>query len=102
MGAVASGVTIDEAAIEALTKKVESKGNKSHKFDLSDAHIVFAYPAAHGALKSIIDPNGYETISGYTRTEISITGLDSSAQNYYVYKSNDAATSSGFTVNFKY
>ena len=102
MGSVAAGTTIDESVIESLTKKIEGKGNKSHSFDLSDSNIVFAYLKSHGALKSIIDPNGYETISGYNRSEVSVTGLDGTAQTYYVYVSKDSATSTGFTVNFKY
>ena len=102
MGTCAAGTAIDETLVESLTKKIESKGNKSHSFDLNDSHIVFAYPKAHGALKSVIDPNGYETISGYNRSEVSVTGLDNTAQTYYVYVSKDSATSTGFTVTFKY
>ena len=102
MGACAAGTSVDETLVESLTKKIEGKANKSHSFDLSDSHIVFAYPKAHGVLKSVIDPNGYETISGYNRSEVSVTGLDGTAQTYYVYVSKDSATSTGFTVNFKY
>jgi hypothetical protein len=102
MGTCAAGTAIDETLVESLTKKIEGKGNKSHSFDLADSHIVFAYYKSHGALKSIIDPNGYETISGYNRSEVSVTGLDGTAQTYYVYVSKDSATSTGFVVNFKY
>lgn len=102
MGTCAAGTTINETLVESLTKKIEGKGNKSHSFNLTDSHIVFAYYKSHGALKSIIDPNGYETISGYNRSEVSVTGLDGTAQTYYVYVSKDSATSTGFTVNFKY
>jgi hypothetical protein len=63
--------------------------------------MVFAYPKAHGVLKSILDPNNFETIGNYTRSEVSVTGLDGTAQTYYVYVSG-ATTVSGFTVNFKY
>ena len=102
MGTVASGTEITESVIESLTKKVEGMGEKTHSYDLSDSHIVFACWASHGALKSIIDPNGYETISGYNRSEIDITGLDNTAQKYYVYVSKDTGTSKGFSVKFKY
>ena len=101
MGSCAAGTTIDEALVESLTKKVESKGNKSNSFTVSDGHMVFAYPKAHGVLKSILDPNNFETIGNYTRSEVSITGLDGTAQAYYVYVSG-ATTVSGFAVNFKY
>ena len=63
--------------------------------------MVFAYPKAHGVLSSILDPNNFETIGNYTRSEVSVTGLDGTAQAYYVYVSG-ATTVSGFAVNFKY
>lgn len=101
MGSCAAGTAIDETLVESLTKKVESKGNKSNSFTVNDGHMVFAYPKAHGVLKSILDPNNFETIGNYTRSEVSVTGLDGTAQAYYVYVSG-ATTVSGFTVNFKY
>ena len=101
MGTCAAGTAIDETLVESLTKKIEGKGNKSNSFTVSDGHMVFAYPKAHGVLKSILDPNNFETIGNYTCSEVSITGLDGTAQTYYVYVSG-ATTVSGFTVNFKY
>lgn len=101
MGTCAAGTAIDEALVESLTKKIESKGNKSNSFTVSDGHMVFAYPKAHGVLNSILDPNNFETIGNYTRSEVSVTGLDGTAQTYYVYVSG-ATTVSGFAVNFKY
>lgn len=101
MGSCAAGTAIDEALVESLTKKVESKGNKSNSFTVSDGHMVFAYPKAHGVLTSILDPNNFETIGNYTCHTVSVTGLDETAQDYYVYVSG-ATTVSGFTVNFKY
>lgn len=101
MGTCAAGTAIDETLVESLTKKIEGKGNKSNSFTVSDGHMVFAYPKAHGVLKSILDPNNFETIGNYTRSEVSVTGLDGTAQTYYVYTSG-ATTVSGFVVNFKY
>lgn len=101
MGTCAAGTAIDETLVESLTKKIEGKGNKSNSFTVSDGHMVFAYPKAHGVLKSILDPNNFETIGNYTRSEVSVTGLDGTAQTYYVYTSG-ATTVSGFAVNFKY
>ena len=101
IGTCAAGTAIDETLVESLTKKVEGKGNKSNSFTVSDGHMVFAYPKAHGALKSILDPNNFETIGNYTQYTVSVTGLDETAQDYYVYVSG-ATTVSAFTVNFKY
>lgn len=63
--------------------------------------MVFAYPKAHGVLKSIIDPNNFEIINDFTKSEISITGLDGTAQPYYAYVSG-TSTVSNFKVDFKY
>ena len=101
IGTCAAGTAIDETLVLSLTKKIESKGNKSNSFTVSDGHMVIAYPKAHGVLNSILDPNNFETIGNYTRSEVSVTGLDGTAQAYYVYVSG-ATTVSGFTVNFKY
>lgn len=101
MGECAADATIDEALIEGLTKKVESKGNKTVTHTCQNGRMVIAYPKAHGVLKSILDPNNFETIGDYTRSEVSITGLDGTAQTYYVYASG-AATVNGFKVQYKY
>lgn len=101
MGECAADATIDETLIEGLTKKVESKGNKTVTHTCENGRMVIAYPKAHGVLKSILDPNNFETIGDYTRSEVSITGLDGTAQTYYVYASG-AATVNGFKVQYKY
>lgn len=102
IGTCAAGATINEALVEGLaTKLKESKGTKTNTFTVSNGHMVFAYPKAHGVLKSILDPNNFETISGYTRYEINITGLDGTTQAYYVYVSG-ATTVTSFKVTFKY
>lgn len=101
MGTCAAGVTIDETLIKNLNKKIEIEGNKSNLFTISNGHMVFAYPKDYGALKSILDPNSFETINNYARYEINVTGLDGSAQPYYVYVS-EATTVESFKVTFKY
>ena len=100
-GECAADATIDETLIEGLTKKVESKGAKTVTHTCENGRMVIAYPKAHGVLKSILDPNNFETIGDYTRSEVSITGLDGTAQDYYVYASG-AATVNGFKVQYKY
>lgn len=101
MGECAADATIDETLIEGLTKKVEGKGNKTVTHTCENGRMVIAYPKAHGVLKSILDPNNFETIGDYTRSEVSVTGLDGTAQAYYVYASG-AATVNGFKVQYKY
>lgn len=101
MGVCSEDATIDEALVESLTKKVEARGNKTHAFTCNYQRMVFAYPKAHGALKSIIDPNNFDVTGTFGRQEVSITGLDGTPQAYYVYV-NSASTVSGFNMKFNY
>jgi len=64
-------------------------------------HFYFCYPAAYAALTSILDPNGFETISGYTARTVSITGLDGTPQSYRVYELTLPTTQVAFTNTFK-
>ena len=101
MGVCAEGADINEALVKGLTKKVEAKGNKSNSFTCDYQRMVFAYPKAHGKLKSIIDPNNFDVTGTFGVQEVSITGLDGTAQTYYVYV-NSASTVSNFTMKFNY
>ena len=101
MGVCAEGADINEALVKGLTKKVEAKGNKSNSFTCDYQRMVFAYPKAHGKLKSIIDPNNFDVTGTFGVQEVSITGLDGTPQTYYVYV-NSASTVSNFTMKFNY
>jgi hypothetical protein len=64
-------------------------------------HFYFCYPTAYPALTSILDPNGFETISGYTVRSVTITGLDGTPQSYRVYELTVPTTQTAFTNTFK-
>lgn len=100
-GVCAEDATIDEALVEGLSKKVEVKGNKAISFTSDNQRCVFAYPKSYGVLKSILDPNSFESLSSFTQHEVSVTGLDGTAQTYYVYV-NGASTVTDFIFTFKY
>lgn len=99
-GAIGADTSISETILEGLTKKVESKGSKAWTFTLNNQKAAFAYPKSYGTLKSIIDANNFTVTDTFTRSELSITGLDGTAQTYYVYVSNGASTLSGFKYTF--
>ena len=101
MGVCAENATIDEALVKRLTKKVEGKGNKSHAFTCDFQRMVFAYPKSHGRLRQIIDPNNFDVTGTFGVHEVNITGLDGTAQAYYVYV-NSASTVSNFNMKFNY
>lgn len=101
MGVCAENADINATLVKGLNKKVEGRGNKSHAFTCEYQRMVFAYPKAHGKLKSIIDPNNFDVTGTFGIQEVSITGLDGTAQEYYVYV-NSASTVSNFNMKFNY
>lgn len=101
VGIVAEDAVIDEALVKGLEKKVEVKGSKTIAYTCDNQKMVFAYPKAYGNLKSVIDPNNFDVTGTFTKQEVSITGLDGTAQAYYVYV-NGASTVSNFNMKFNY
>ena len=96
-GVCSADQAMTETFIESLTKNVAAKGTKTYTYTTAQQCMVIAYPKSHGALTSAKDPNNFEILSGYTRSEVSITGLNGTAQTYYVYKSG-SASNTGFKV----
>lgn len=100
-GTVAKDASIDEGLIKSLTKQIVTKGNKTFTFDLVDNKALFAYPASYGNLTSIKDPNNFEVLDTFTKSQVQITGLDGTPQTYNVYV-NEASTAAGFKFTFNY
>ena len=80
-----------------LTKSVTAKGQKQFKFTTNNEYMVIAYDSSYGNLSSIIDPNGFETISGWTKSTLTVGGF-----SYYVYIANSATTDTNAQFTFKY
>lgn len=57
--------------------------------------VVYAYPVSKGVLSSITDENGYELINSYTRSVISIEGVD-----YYCYMLTNPITITNGVQNY--
>ena len=90
------------AQIASLTKDVRSSSaSVAVTTSPTGQHFYFAYPAAYPALTSILDANGFETISGYTVRTVNITGLDGTSQSYRVYESTLPTTQVNFTNTYK-
>ena len=98
-GVIAADATADEATVKALTKLIQAKGTKAVTYTASNQKMVFATPKANGVIKTITDPNGFNVTDTFAQSELSITGLDGTAQDYYVYVSN-ATTVSAFKITF--
>lgn len=100
-GVVAANTALDQGAITGLNKVVQTKGNKTYSYTtVGSQQVVFAYPKSYGDLKSVLDPNNFECLDTFTKTTVTITGLDSTPQQYNVY----AVTTNvqGFAYTFKF
>lgn len=85
------------ADFSGLVKDLRKKENRTYTFNTNNEHMVFAYDAAYGDLKSILDPNNFETISGWIVSNLVVNG-----QTYKVYVAELATTdtSAAYTFNF--
>lgn len=98
---VSATPTITEDVIEGLTKQVTTKAQKTFSFTTDGAQtVVFAYPASYGNLTSIVDPNNFECIDTFTKTQVQVTGLDNTAQNYNVYAVTTNVQAFAYTFKF--
>lgn len=91
-----------EANVKALTKVIQGKANKTFTFTSNNSRCCMAYPKSYGALKKILDANGFDVTSTFTRSEVNITGLDGTAQAYYVYTLAAASTVTNFNFQFQF
>ena len=92
---VSSTDTLTETDIKALTKKVETKSNKTINYTTKQSYMVFAYPSSYGDISKIIDQNGFDVTTSFTKSTVNIDGT-----YYYVRCSNKC--SGGYTMTFKY
>ena len=90
----------------ALTKLVESQGNKNILLNGTNQKIYFCYPATYPDLSSILDQNGFEILGATfpatpdTRL-VESTGLQSNYSiNYKVYESTNSVTVTSSTFQF--
>lgn len=80
-----------------LSKSVTAKGQKQFKFTTNNEHMVIAYDSSYGNLTSILDPNGFEVLSGWTKSTLTVDGF-----SYYVYVADSATTDTNAQFTFKY
>lgn len=92
---VSSTDTLTETDVTALTKKVVAKGTQTVNYTTSQSHMVFAYPGSYGAIKSIIDQNGFNVTDSFTKSTLTINSAE-----YYIYISNKC--SGTYTMKFNY
>lgn len=92
-GIVGSDFNVSKEAIKVLPSGDILKAGKEYStsvVSLNGQKICYAYPKVMGELTSILDGNGFEVISAYTVSEITIDEED-----YYVYLLSAAISGSG-------
>jgi hypothetical protein len=79
--------------IETLTKSVSRKGDKTFGINATNEFIYFAYPASYGNLSTILDGNGFNVTSSFTKYTANVTPpVSGVARSYNIYKSNSVTT----------
>jgi hypothetical protein len=96
-------VGLTAAAVGGLTKSViASTATVNKTFTAAGGEVFyFAYLASYGALTSILDVNGFETISDWTLRTENITGLDATAQSYRIYEFNNPVVAGSYFYSFR-
>ena len=94
-------VGLDVAAIKSLNKTVTSKANITRAYNTNNQVPYLAYPTSRGLLTSILDKNGYETISDFTRTTRTFI-INGISVQYYVYEFNNPSTANNLQISYKY
>ena len=92
---VSSTDTLTETDVTALAKKVVAKGTQTVNYTTSQSHMVFTYPSSYGAIKSIIDQNGFNVTDSFTKSTLTINSAE-----YYIYVSNKC--SGTYVMKFNY
>lgn len=98
-GVVAATAAINTTTIKGLSKKIVTKGTQTIPYTASNQRMVFASPNDFGAIVTITDPNNFNVTSTFTKSTISVTGLDNVAHNYHVYVS-EPTTVANFNMKF--
>lgn len=76
-----------------LTEKLAEKSKQEFAFTADGQYLVFAYDSSYGNVASIIDQNGFDNTSSFTKSTLEVEGT-----TYNVYVSNDPTV----CTNFKY
>ena len=91
------------SGIEGLTKLVSRKEDNTIAVNPANEFIYFAYPNTYGNLSAILDGNGLDVTSSFTKFDaVNVTpALSGVARSYKIYKSNAITTiNQNFQIKF--
>lgn len=90
-GTVANGWTPTADTVKALTESLQTgRGTTKSGLSITNGKIAYAYPKSYGALTSVKDGNNFEVLGSYTRSELTIDGVE-----YYCYLLTNPVTATG-------
>ena len=81
--------TID---VSNLYKDISRRSSKTLPVNATDEFIYYVYPATYPDLSSILDGNGFDVTSSFTKYTGPITGASGSPISYKIYKTNSITT----------
>lgn len=101
VGAGAAGLSAANVAL--LTKLTQvSTATVNRTITAAGGEVFFfAYPASYGALTSILDVNGFETLPDWTLRTENITALDTSTVSYRIYEFNNPVVAGDYYYSFR-
>ena len=85
------------ASLTGLTEDLVKKATRAYQYTTNNQYMVIAYDSSYGNLTSILDPNAFETISGWNKSTLTVDGF-----TYNVYVSASATTDTDAEFTFKF
>ena len=83
--------------VVTLEKLVERKGNHTKTFYPNKQYVLIAYPASYGNLSEILDANGFNNITDFTKMTMTINGA-----SYNVYRTSGTKYIPKVGVTYKF
>ena len=103
-GGNASDLT-DGSIYGVLSKQILTKSDKSVNYNFSDEYGYFCYPSSYGDLTLILDANGFNVTSAFTKYTVNVNsvGLGTNwTEEYNIYRTNGITSIVGQTYQFKF
>jgi hypothetical protein len=97
---------LNAVQIQALSSLTSIREDTTLVFSPDSELYYFAYPAVYGALTYILDHNGFDMISDFTRSTVAFTlsapNFPTGVQDYYVYSYDLPTIQTNFNITFKF
>lgn len=100
IGSLDAGAEIPtEEQIEGMEKRVVTKATQTYTYTVDNKRMAIACPPGW-TISKVLDPNNFDMTSSFKSHDVSVTGLDGTAQTYKVYVSSPTSQTA-FKVTFQ-